>query len=143
MMKNFFKLSLDLLEKHLILRYLVVGFSVGLFDLVALYFLNTTLLIHYLVAATLAFTAAFLLSFMLHKFWTFRSRDLETYRKTHRQLIMYLGNSILSIVLNAFSMYVLVDTIGMVVIPAQIVAGLAVASVTFSISRNYIFKAVE
>ncbi len=125
-----------LLNKHVVLRYLMSGGSAGVTDLIVLYLLHNVFGIYYLLSAILAFIIAFGVSFTLHKFWTFRSHDEET----HKQVVMYFGTSLFGLVLNTLLMYLFVDYVHLNVILSQIIVGLLVACVSFFISRNLVFK---
>ncbi len=125
------------LNEHVVFRYIISGGTSATVDLVALYILNSVLYIHYLLSATIAFSIAFFVSFTLHKFWTFRNHSMEN---THRQVFMYLGTSLFGLSLNTFFMYLFVDKLHVLVLLAQVFAGIIVASGTFFLSRNFVFK---
>lgn len=133
---RFIKFSFSLLDKYEGLRYFFAGGTAGLTDLILLYLFHHIFGIHYLISASIAFIIAFFMSFLFHKFWTFRSHD----EKTHKQMIMYLGSSIFGLLLNTALMYVFVDIFDMGVILSQIIVGLLVACCSFFISRNIVFK---
>ena len=136
MIEGYIKRGMEFLERHLVLRYLIVGGSAGVSDLIVLYILHNLFGLHYLFSAVLAFVVAFLISFTFHKFWTFKSHD----EKTHRQLVLYFGNAMFSLVMNTILMYLFVDHLHIQVILSQIIVGLIVACFTFFISRNFVFK---
>lgn len=125
------------LNQFILFRYVVSGGTSASVDLVILYFLNSTLGMHYLWAATLAFCVAFFVSFVLQKFWTFRHRSTD---RIHLQAAMYLVSSLIGLGLNTFFMYLFVDKVGLSVLGAQVVAGILVACCTFFISRHIVFK---
>ncbi len=128
--------TLEILSRHVVLRYLISGGMAGATDLIALYFLNTILGLYYLLAAILAFIIAFSVSFTMHKFWTFESHEEET----HKQVVLYFGTSLFGLSLNTLLMYLFVDFVHIPVLLSQIIVGFLVASVTFFISRSIVFK---
>ena len=65
------------LTENMIVRYIISGGTAAVVDLAVLYALNSILGIHYIPAAIAAFSIAFFVSFVLQKFWTFRSTSKE------------------------------------------------------------------
>lgn len=133
-----------ILEKHVILRFVISGGTSAFVDLLILFLLNSILGIHYLLSAVLAFIGAFGVSFVLHKFWTFRSHG----ESAHKQVALYLGTSLFGLLLNTFLMYVFVDHVfayipldmRVNVILSQIIVGLIVACFSFFLSHRFVFK---
>lgn len=145
MIKGLFDYAFRLLEKHVILRFIISGGTSAVVDLLLLFLLNTVLGVHYIAASILAFLGAFGVSFTLHKFWTFKSHG----DSTHRQAILYFGTSLFGLFLNTVLMYVFVDHIFSLifvhmmkvnVLVSQIVVGLIVACVSFFLSHRFVFK---
>lgn len=136
MIRKTFSWGIYTLNKYVLLRYVISGGTAAVTDLVLLFVLNSLFGIHYLLSAILAYLVAFWVSFLLHKFWTFSSHE----ERTHKQVVMYFGASLFSLGLNTVLMYVFVDFVHLQVILAQIVVGLLVASISFFISRNVVFK---
>jgi len=136
MIINLINWGFGILSKHVALRYLMSGGTAGVTDLAVLYILHNILGVYYLLSAIIAFILAFCVSFTLHKFWTFKSHEEET----HKQVIMYFGTSLFGLTLNTLLMYIFVDYIHVQVILSQIIVGFMVASCSFFISRNIVFK---
>jgi len=125
--------------KQVVIRYLIAGGTSGVVDLVALYLFNNVLGIYYLFSVVLAFLVAFFVSFLSHKFWTFKN-----YRKeTRKQIIMYLFSSVFGLFLNTILMYIFVDYFHLQVILSQIIVGLLVACVNFFTLRNIVFNYIS
>ena len=133
------------LTRHVIIRYGISGGLAGVTDLSLLYLFNGVFDLHYLPSAILAFIGAFFVSFLMHKFWTFESHEEET----SKQMAMYLGTSLFGLILNTLLMYLFVDYLftGLFlahedsrVLFSQVVVALLGASITFFISRNFVFK---
>ncbi len=135
-MYKYIELFLDLTSKYVGLRYFISGGTAGVTDIALLYILHEILGIYYLTSAALAFIVAFFVSFLLHKYWTFKSHEEEI----RRQMSMYLLASLFGLFLNTVLMYLFVDYIHVNVILSQVVVGLMVACVSFFVSRNLVFK---
>lgn len=134
--KYLLKFGVSLTEQYVGLRYFISGGTAGVTDLLMLYFFHHILNIYYLLSAIIAFIIAFFVSFILHKFWTFKSHN----EATHKQISMYLLSSLFGLFLNTLFMYVFVDLIHLGVIVSQIIVGLIVAIISFTISSRYVFK---
>jgi putative flippase GtrA len=128
---------LSKLTSFVIFRYIVSGGTAAVVDLGLLYILYDVMEIHYLTAAILAFLCAFVVSFTLQKFWTFRNTSREN---MHAQVVAYLGSSLLGLALNTLLMYIFVDLLSVHVLLAQVFAGAMVACCTFFIAR-VVFRA--
>lgn len=137
MLKVIFKLALDVLDEHTILRYIISGgmsatVNISLFSLFFYLFK-----IHYILSNIIAFCVAFFVSLLLQKFWTFRDNSKEA---IHIQGFYYLLNSLLGLSINTSILYVCVDYFKIMPILGVIIAGICTALVTFQISSRYIFK---
>jgi len=135
-MYKYIELFLDLTSRYVGLRYFISGGTAGVTDIALLYIFHEILGIYYLTSAALAFIVAFFVSFLLHKYWTFKSHEEEI----RRQMSMYLLSSLFGLFLNTVLMYVFVDYFHLNVIISQVIVGLMVASVSFFVSRNLVFK---
>jgi len=128
----------NLLQKYKqIIKYLIVGGTAALVDLVLLYILTDILGIWYLTSASLAFIVAFFVSFFLQKFWTFRDTDKE---KMYKQLGIYLAVALINLLINAGLMYILVDGFKAWYILAQIIASGLIAIESYFIYNFFIFN---
>lgn len=123
--------------KHLIVRYLISGGTSATFNLGVLSLLYYVFNVYYLYASIAASTLAFFLSLTLHKLWTFEDYSREN---MHIQIGKYMATSIFGLGLNILFLYILVDHFRFFVYLGQIIAGGAVASITFFISRSLVFK---
>lgn len=105
-------------NKSIVIRYIFSGViaSVVMFGL--LIFFKEVLGIWYLYSSTLAFALAFITSFLLQKFWTFRNFSRTN---TYKQIILFLIVNIVSLGVNVLGMFVLVDKIGIWYFVSQIV----------------------
>ena len=127
---------IEYFTRHVGVRYFLAGGTGGVTDLGVLYLLNKVFGFYYLLSAIIAFLVAFCVSFILHKFWTFKSHETET----HKQALLYLGSSMFGLLLNTLLMYVFVSHFHQDVILSQIAVGFIVAFFSFFISRNFVFK---
>ncbi len=134
-----------ILEKHVIIRFIISGGTSAFVDLTVLFLLNSVFDVHYLPSAIIAFIVAFGVSFTLHKFWTFRSHS----ESAHKQAILYLGSSLFGLLLNTLLMYLFVDHIfanlhlynmEVKVLMSQVIVGLIVACVSYFLSHHFVFK---
>lgn len=123
--------------KHLIIRYIISGGTSAFVNLSTLSILYYIFHLYYIFASIVAFSVAFFVSLVLHKFWTFKDHSMDGVRK---QAGKYLGVSTFGLVLNTSILYICVDTVHMYVFVGQIVAGILTACVTFFISRDYVFN---
>ncbi len=126
----------ELTSRYVGLRYFISGGTAGVTDIALLYIFHNIFHIYYLLSAVIAFVGAFFVSFLLHKYWTFRSHE----EQMHRQMAMYLLASLFGLSLNTILMYIFVDHIHVDVIISQVVVGLMVACVSFFVSSNFVFK---
>lgn len=130
---------IDKFTRHVVIRFIISGGTSAFVDLLALYVLNSVLLLHYIPSAILAFIIAFGVSFTLHKFWTFKSHG----ERAHKQVVMYLGTSLFSLALNTLLMYIFVSKFHFIVLVAQFIVGIIVAFVSYFLSHNFVFKYKE
>lgn len=128
----------EVLQKHKqIIKYLIAGGTAAAVDLALLYIFTDIFGWWYLVAACLAFAAAFFVSFFLQKFWTFRDGNKE---KIYSQMIIYLVVSLANLLINAGLMYIFVDGLGIWYILAQIIASGLIAIESYLIYNFFIFN---
>ena len=125
-----------------LLAYLFSGGSAALVSLSILYFLTDILGWWYLASTVVAFCVAFMVSFLLQKYWTFRDTSKDD---GHRQKMLYLFVALANLVLNTGLMYFFVDIVhiwGEHMI-AQILTSAILAIESFFVYRAFIFRKVE
>lgn len=127
------------LTQHTVIRYIISGGTSASFDLAFLYLLHHLLKIQYLWAAIIAFLGAFCVSFVLHKFWTFKNRSTHN---IHKETVLYLASSLFGLGFNTLLMYLFVSHLHLNVILAQIITGGIVACFTFFLSRKVFSQTV-
>ncbi|KKQ99234.1 MAG: GtrA family protein [Parcubacteria group bacterium GW2011_GWF2_40_69] len=122
--------------KHRIVRYVISGGTSAVVSLVLFFILNSKIGVHYIISSVISFIFAFFVSFILQKFWTFKSHETQA----HKQMVMYLGNSLFGLGLNTVILFVCVHYLKMLPLVGQIVAGGLTAFCTFQISRRFVFN---
>ena len=118
-------------------KYVCVGSVVVAVNVSLLYSFTEFFHIYYLVSAVLAFCVAFLVSFFLQKFFTFK--DVSTGQEASKQMAFYLSLQIANLVANMTLLYALVEYLGIWYILAELIIALGLAVATFLISRRFIF----
>ncbi len=129
--------SPHLRKRARLLRYLVAGSFAAIVDFGFLYLFTEKVGLHYLTSAILAFIIAFVVSFLLQKFWTFQDDSVE---KMHAQVAIYLGVALFNLALNTALMYFFVDILGLWYMAGQFFASGLIAFESFFISRQFVFK---
>ncbi|HEY4493185.1 MAG TPA: GtrA family protein [Candidatus Paceibacterota bacterium] len=129
---------LDLIRRHsLIIRYVFAGGTGALVNLAVLYIATDIFGVWYLASTVLSFTIAFLVSFLLQKFWAFRDKRQEG---MHGQVFFYLFTGIFNMIVNTLLMYTLVDKLHIHYMISQVIVGGTIALWSFFIYRYVIFK---
>lgn len=121
-------------------RYLVAGGSAATVDLGLLYVLTEWFGFHYLFSATLAFIAAFCVSFFLQKFWTFQDHSVE---RVHSQVVLYFVIAVANLGINTLLMYLFVEKLHIWYFSAQIIVGALLACGGFFIARKFVFNTIR
>lgn len=120
-----------------VVRYLISGGTAAMVNLSSMYLLTDIFGFWYIYSAVMAFGAAFFVSFLLQKHWTFKDVSLE---KVHTQASLYLFVGILNLVCNALLLYVFVDILRMWHMTGQFLVSGMIAFWSFFIYRKFIFK---
>ncbi|MBI3634359.1 MAG: GtrA family protein [Candidatus Yonathbacteria bacterium] len=120
----------------IIFRYVVAGGTAAIVDLGLLYIFTSYIGFHYLLSVVIAFAGAFLVSFTLQKFWTFRDHSIQN---IHRQSIVYLVVSLGNFFLNTYLMYIFVEKINIHYLVAQVFVGGIIACLSFFLCKHFIF----
>ncbi len=132
LLKNIFHMPIAQL-----VRYLISGCTAAGTNLLILYVLVEFSGLHYLLASAIAFGTALIVSFSLHKFFTFRAHEVA---RTHIQFALYLVVVGVDFTLNLSIMWLLVTSIGMPYLVAAIFAGGAIAVINFFAYRLIVFR---
>jgi len=128
------------MTKHVhvqIVKYLFAGGAVTALNLSLLYSFTEFFHIYYLISAVMSFCIAFVCSYLVQKFWTFRDHSLEG---AHVQIIKYLILQIVNVTLNTTFLFLLVEYAHIWYIFSQMMISVVLAVATFIIARLYIFN---
>jgi putative flippase GtrA len=125
------------------LKFNTVGLvGIGV-QLAALAIYSSLLRIHYLVATGMAVETAVLHNYVWHELWTWRDR--RTPRAgwrviAGRLLRFHLGNGLASLLSNLLLMKFFVGSLGMKVLPANLLSIAITAVVNFLIAEFFVFR---
>lgn len=120
-----------------IVKFFIAGCFAGLTDLVFLFVFHGLVGWPIVLSTSLAFILAFLVSFSLQKFWTFRNYSQD---KVISQLFLYLFNAVIGLNLNGFLMHFFVNRLNIWYILAQIAVNLILSVYNYLIYRFVIFR---
>lgn len=120
-----------------IIRFLIVGLSVVVFNLVLLHVFTEVFDIWYLFSSICAYILSVILNFFLQKVWVFEHTNSTN---MHRQFMSYAIVSLGYLGLNTLGMYLLVGNLHVPYLTAQAGITLVLAVINFYINQTYIFK---
>ncbi len=126
-------------KNRLFVKYLISGFFAAFVDLSSLYLLTEYVFSPrlYLVSVVFAFIFAFMASFSLQKFWTFKDNSTK---QMGLQVFIYFLVAVANLALNLFVIFVLVEVFDLWYFFAQVVAGILLAGVSFVLYNRFVFK---
>lgn len=129
---------LNLLHKNkTYIKFGISGTTATLVDLILLYVLHGVLGAGLILSSSLAFVAAFLVSFYLQKFWTFRNANTE---KIPKQLLIYLFVGTTNLVLNALLVHTAVRRFHIYYLLAQLMSTILLSIWSFLMNKFVIFE---
>jgi len=102
-----------------------------------LFILHGILKFHLIISATISFASAFVVSFIFHKFWTFRNEDKS---KIPIQAATYFSVALVNLALNAKFVFFLVRRLGVFYLYAQMISGTILSIITFLTLHFIVFK---
>jgi putative flippase GtrA len=117
-------------------RFLVSGGLAAVTLFGSLYLLTDVLGWWYVLASAASGTAAFVVSFTLHKFWTFGNTNMA---QTKVQFLKHLGVGLVNVGVNTLFLFILVDYLHMYYLLAQALVSGTVAVISFFIYKYFIF----
>jgi len=120
-------------------RYIISGGTAASTAIILLFVFTHFFHIWYLLSSIIAYTIAFLVSFTLQKFWTFRSRTLEDW---HVQMGIYFLIFIINLAVNTGLIYSLVEYMNVHYLLAQIISGALLACMNFFLYKYFVFTDV-
>jgi dolichol-phosphate mannosyltransferase len=114
-------------------RFCIAG-GVGVVAYYAiLYGFTEYLGVWYVASAIVAAIVNTASNFVLQKFWAFKDREMAV---VGRQIVMYIIMSVLFVVGNALSLYLMVQCLHMWYIGAQMILTVVITVISFVISRR-------
>lgn len=119
-----------------IVKFLLAGGTGAFVDLSTFYLFTYVIGLWYVASSALSFTAAFWVSFGLHKFWTFRDRDTH---KIAKQTALYFLVAIANLCISTMLIYFFVDYLSVHKFISKICASAIIAIESFIIYRYVIF----
>lgn len=120
-----------------VLRYIISGGTSTFVNLALLYVLTELFGLWYIASASVSFIAAFVISFVLQKYWTFQDVSKEY---VHRQAIFYFVVMVVNLCINTALLYLLVEYTGIHYMLSQIISGVFIATESFFVYQFFIFK---
>ncbi len=123
-----------------ILRFVISGGTATVTNIGLLFILVHFFHIWYVAATVITFLAAFGVSFVLQKFWTFDDRSKGDLR---RQLGLYFCTLIGGLLLNTSLVYLYVERLGINYLIAQVIAGALIAVLNYFFYQTFIFHKGE
>ncbi len=122
------------------IKYVIAGGTAAFVHIFFLYIFTDIFNIWYIISTSVAFIFAFVVSFTLQKFWTFRDGNCNGIKK---QAVKYFIVTSFTLMINAVFMYLLVDYLNIMYLFAQIITSGTLAFGSFFINKIFIFKNAE
>ena len=119
------------------IKFALVGVINTLVNLAVLYILTDIFGIYYLISAIFAFLIAVTNSFILNKLWTFK--ESISY-KTSSRYIKFVLISVIALVINLITLYILVEYYAIWYIYAQIIGVCSNLIINFFGNKLWTFK---
>lgn len=119
-----------------IFRYLVSGGSAAVVHIAMLFVFVEFFHLWYVLGSVFAFLIAFVVSFLLQKFWTFKNTNKDG---IHKQATVYFIVAVINLGLNTLFIYLAVEFLNLHYILGQIVASGLIAISSFFIYSKFIF----
>lgn len=133
---------LDYIKRNyaLIIRYGVSGLSGVFANLIVFTFAVEIYGVWYMYAAVMGFVAAYIVTFTMHKFWTFSATAME---RMVTQGWLYLLSALGTLVINSVLLFMQVEWLGLWPIVAQAVALFITAALSFVFTSQVTFHHEE
>lgn len=122
---------------EMIIRYVIAGGTAAVTNLVLLYVATEVFHVWYLASDVFAFTIAFIVSFLMQKFWAFRDRRTDG---MHGQLLTYLVVMVINLFINTYLVYFFTEKAHVYYLLSQILAAGLIAIWSFFVYRKFIFS---
>lgn len=120
----------------MVLRYTISGFAGIGANLAVFSFLVLQLEVWYIFSAFAGFLAAYLVTFSLHKFWTFKNLSADLF---YKQSVVYFFSAVATLLVNTFFLFVLVAYVSVEPVLAQFISLLFAAVLSFLFTTQVTF----
>ena len=140
MIKDFIKkLTTDRSNNGFIqfIRYGFVSVVALAVDFGGMVLLVELLSMHYLIAATISFTAGLVVNYLLSRAWVFAERK---YDSNVKEFLLFAGIGVIGLALNNVILWLAVDKIGIFYIYSKIIATILVFFWNFGLRKMLVFK---
>ncbi|MEI7688596.1 MAG: GtrA family protein [Candidatus Nomurabacteria bacterium] len=127
---------LNIFKENKIVRYIFSGGVAVFANLTILFVLTKYLHMFYLISAIIAFCFGVLVSYSLHKFWTFKNYLIGNMSS---QFYIFFIYSILILCLNTILMYLSVDIFGLWYIFSQVIITIITSFINYLYFSRTIF----
>ncbi len=131
---RFFKFLSQYKDK---IKFIIAGSLATVVNLFFLFIFFQILGLKIIYAASFSWLLAFIISFNLQKFWTFRDASVK---KIPKQLFYYIIILIISLALNARWMHLLVESLEIYYLLAQIIVTMVLSFLNYFVYKFIIFK---
>ena len=133
--KNFLK-SIDREHIHQFIKYILTGFTAFFIEYSLYLILYAKLHVHYIVASTIVYATVFWFSFLVNRYWAFKSNgDIK------RQLFLYAQLFAFNLIVsNILVMYLLTSVIGISPFLSPFIKAGLVVCWNFFFYKKYIYK---
>jgi putative flippase GtrA len=121
-------------------RYLISGTTAALTQLVVTFVLTEGLGLYYLSSACLGFVGAFIVSFLLQKFWTFEDMSHEN---VSVQVPLSLTIALVGLALNTLLLYILVEYFHLWYIFSQFISMGLISTSNYFVYKAWVFRPSE
>ena len=122
------------------IRYLFVGGSAFVVDFGALYLLADFAGLHYLLAACLSYLLGMVCNYLISVNWVFDFRRVSQWQ---REFVIFFLIGIAGLILNGFTITLLVETFGLSYLAAKLAAAALILFFNFGARKVLLFSAAR
>lgn len=140
MIKDFIKKLTTDRSNNVFIQFIRYGFVsvVALaVDFGGMVLLVELLSMHYLIAATISFTAGLVVNYLLSRAWVFAERK---YDSNVKEFLLFAGIGVIGLALNNVILWLAVDKIGIFYMYSKIIATILVFFWNFGLRKMLVFK---
>ncbi len=126
-----------MIKNYKILRYIFSGIIASLSNFIVLYFLVQKLNIWYLTSSIISFCSGIVVSYLLHKFFTFKNYSKDNIPLQFSFFFLY---NLCMLGLNTLMMYLFVDIFGFWYFFSQIMITIGIAFINYMFFNRIMFN---